>query len=188
MTAHVSAFLKSKALLCLTDLLKIAKRLAIISFALLLLSAIYLAGYGFLTISPHIEEIAQMAAAEPEPPRELYLLAISDASQDRIGIYTARLLGWRYHPNSRIANWYWAYIIPRIFSQHDMFKIWVRIAPCAHGFSPGLRIAAQVYYDKELNELDRRQLAALVVATRSPSLFRPGGERSIQRVEQLLAK
>lgn len=70
------------------------------------------------------------------------------------------------------------------FDEDEIFYLWCAYAPYQDG--AGIWNAALYYYKKPINSLSTRELASLVVAARSPSIYRPGSERSQERVASLM--
>ena len=70
------------------------------------------------------------------------------------------------------------------FSNEQAFYLWACYAVYESGH--GLGNASMYYFNKPLSELNEESLVALVVASRNPSRFKPGTERSEERIKTIL--
>jgi hypothetical protein len=83
-------------------------------------------------------------------------------------------------------NMLWYFASKLHLSDEQMFYIWGMYAQYEKGH--GLRDAAEYYFNKSINTLNRQQLAGLVAVARGPTIFKPGNERYNKRVELILRK
>lgn len=168
--------------------------LAVVS-ALLLAPVIYLLAYFSIEIYPQLEEIDAMLVAEPEhtsPPPGLYQLALRAETKQGILNYVSKALAHRSAGEResvgawqlRMMRWYFA--VSALYSEHEQFVLWLELAPFERG--RGLNAASLYFFGKPLSRLTEEELAALVAMVRSPSVFRPGSERSKERVRFLLSQ
>lgn len=165
--------------------MQILKLLIKLCLGLILAAGVGLAAGYLHFIWPHRADIEALASSV-QPPPQLYTLALQAESKAGIGRYAARLLAQRHCPESRIGIAYWGYVFPALYPEKTQFKLWVRLAPYQGG--EGLEAAAQHFYGRPLQALNRPQLAELVVMVRSPSYFAPGSEQNQRRAQALLGQ
>ena len=124
----------------------------------------------------------------------LYAIAIADGSKESIRVHAIReayeQLACKGRTNGKLSwhlnNALWYYVSYLHFSEPQIFAIWAYYAPYEEGY--GLQKASLHYFNKPLSVLDNRGLAALVIVGRDVQRYRPGSDKSEQRINQVLEK
>lgn len=126
---------------------------------------------------------------------EFYKYAVVAESKNGIRIYSMRQAYWslvfsgkqrrnnlEWHGNNLL--WVMASYIH--FDENEIFGIWVNCA--VFGCGKGLNAVALKYYGKALYNLNEKELAGMAALVRNPQKYKPGSERSEERIRVIIEK
>jgi len=156
----------------------------------------FLAWYAVFFL-PHLNELKAQAKYGQEnvlPVKAaLYPLAIAAEGEKGIRIGAIRNAYWSVLSRSNeptvrrhINGLLWMLVSYIHFDEQEIFGIWANCTLL--GCDKGLPEAARKYYGKPISDMSQRELAGLVVLLKSPTVFRPGSERSEKRIEVIMEK
>lgn len=155
---------------------------------LLALSLIYIGIYFIVEIRPHVSEMDEMIR-EYETDSLNYSsiksMAVAEEGIDGIGSYVGHSLavsnvGSGFRGAWHLLGLHWQLWVRLLYSEDEIFRLWLAMVP--YGDGRGMKDAAQFHFESDLDSLSCYQLAQLVVMVRAPSMFKPGSERSINRI------
>ena len=122
----------------------------------------------------------------------LYKYAITAETKSGIRGYAVRTAYWTlvfkdehkgnmsWHAN----NLLWLLASHLHFNDKEIFGLWLSCSIV--GCGKGLPSASEIYYGKKLSKLTHREMVGLVAMAKSPSVFKPGSDRSEKRIEFIL--
>ena len=151
--------------------------------------SIYTLSYYLIEIRPHDNFINEKIKTYSELSKNHLLLekmAIKEETQNGILRYAAHSLavdnikhGFRNYWHLIGLHWHlWIWIR---YTDNEIFQLWLAMVP--NGSGRGMNEASMFYFNSKIEDLSCNQLAQLVVMVRSPSMFKPGSDRSNKRIK-----
>ena len=149
---------------------------------------IYTTSYYFTEIRPHNDSIAEKINSYESLSRNHGLMeemAVNEEGRNGMVRYVAHTLALEatqkdFKKYSHLVGLHWLFWVWVLHSEKEVFKLWLAIAPYESG--SGMNDASMHYFNQSIEQLSCNQLAELVVMVRSPSKYKPGSERSKQRI------
>ena len=150
---------------------------------------IYTTSYYFTEIRPHNDSIVEKIDSYESLTRNhelMEVMAVNEEGRNGMVRYVGHTLaletskkGLRKY--SHLDGLHWLFWVWVLHSENEIFKLWLAIAPYEIG--SGMNEASMHHFNKSITQLSCNQLAQLVVMVRSPSKYKPGSERSEQRIK-----
>lgn len=170
---------------------KLMKYIFFVPFLLLLAVVLYTTSYYFLEIRPHADALSEKVnryTGDSENHRLIENMARKEAGTDGVFRYVVRTYGSDYIENRNQAfqhieslNWYFWFKV--LYSEEQIFSLWLSKMPYESG--RGVYGASRYYFNEDFKNISCRQVLQLVVMVRSPTRFRPGGEASEKRIQEV---
>jgi len=157
---------------------------------LVLAITIYTASYYFIEIRSHNGAFTEKINEYIELSGNHFLLekmAVKEEYRSGMLRYVAHSLaldtietGFRNYWHLMGLHWHlWLWVL---YSEKEVYQLWLAMAP--NGSGQGMNEASKLHFNKTFEELSCYQLAQLVVMVRSPTAFKPGSERSEERIKK----
>jgi hypothetical protein len=168
---------------------KVMKYIGAILVVIVIAPLIYTTLYFLIEIRPHTESIGKMIGIYNIKSPNLTLMenmAVSEESRSGMASYVSHSLAVDNTESGFRNLWHlfglhWHLWVRVMYSEQEQYSLWLALAP--YGKGRGMNEAAIYHFNKPLEQLSCYQLAQLVVMVRAPSWFKPGSEKSEQRIK-----
>jgi hypothetical protein len=168
---------------------KVMKYIGAILVVIIIAPLIYTTLYFLIEIRPHTESIGEMIEIYNNKSPNLTLMenmAVSEEGRSGMASYVSHSLAVDNTESGFRNLWHliglhWHLWVRVMYSEQEQYSLWLALAP--YGKGRGMNEAAIYHFNKPLEQLSCYQLAQLVVMVRAPSRFKPGSEKSEQRIK-----
>jgi len=127
-----------------------------------------------------------------DPPSELFDIAIIAEGYRGIRHFVVKTLLYKYEMcNQGMLKWHlhnfcWDLLIKIHFSSNEVFLLWCYFVPYSEGV--GLNNAANYFFDRDLNQLELKEIVTIIAMVKSPSIYKMNTEKLHKRVDYLLGE
>lgn len=150
---------------------------------------VYTTFYFLVEIRPHTLSMAEKIEIYNNISPNLTLMenmAISEEGRSGMARYVSHSLAVENTESGFRNFWHliglhWHLWVRVMYSEQEQYSLWLALAP--YGKGRGMNEAAIYHFNKPLEQLSCYQLAQLVVMVRAPTMFKPGSEKSEQRIK-----
>ena len=167
---------------------KVMKYIGAILVFIIAAPLIYTTLYFMIEIRPHTESISEKVGIYNKVTSNLALLekmAVSEEGQNGMARYVSHSLAVENTESGFRNIWHlvglhWHLWVRVMYSEQEQYALWLALAP--YGKGRGMNEAATFFFNKPIEKLSCHQLAELVVMIRAPTTFKPGSEKTEQRI------
>jgi hypothetical protein len=150
---------------------------------------IYTILYFLVEIRPHTVSMAEKIEIYNNISPNLTLMekiAVSEEGRSGMVRYVSHSLAVENTKSGFRNFWHliglhWHLWVRVMYSEQEQYFLWLALAP--YGKGRGMNEAAVYHFNKPFEQLSCYQLTQLVVMVRAPTRFKPGSEKSEQRIK-----